>query len=137
MIYEQLKAEVPALFALERDRAVMFGYEEVFNLSYGEVTFTSPDFRLRIVCERGWADVQVAPLRCERWVGANTMETFLGDSIGDHYAYGCAPLPVMLAYVNCRFGEFSKVLNDTNQLSMAEHLGRRLLEEAIERLWED
>ena len=134
MIYEQLKANVAELERLEINRGFKFVYENANSRSAGDVFLDAPDFRIKIVCESGWAYTEISPFAEDRWIPASSVFVYLGKDVSSGYPYGRAPLPVQLAEVDSLYESISEITKSSEAICLVEQLTKRRLEDFIARL---
>lgn len=134
MIYEQLKSEVAELTRLEANRGFKFVQETVTTQSIGDVVLESPDFSIKLICELGWAYVDIAPAGENRWVEASSLFVYLGMDMSTGYRYGRAPLPVQLALIDDLYDSIIRILNDPAEMCMVEKTAKKRLEDFMARL---
>lgn len=134
MIFEQLKARTPELVCLERERSFRLVDERAHESSYAEIIIESPNFRVRIIGERGWAHSEVSPLSSERWLSTGEILVYLGKDLDKDYPFCRVPLSVELEQINLAYSMFSEILNDYKRIEEVEVLVARRLDAYLERL---
>ena len=134
MIYEQLKEDVAELTCLESNRSFHFVHEEAINRAFGLVFLESPNFRIKIVCEGGWAYTDIAPLVEDRWVEASSVFVYLDKDLSSSYPYGRTPMPVQLTQINDLYESISEIMKSQKLLCEVELLAKQLLENFIANL---
>lgn len=136
MIYEQLKDDVSQLTLLESNRGFRFVREDIQQQAFGDVLLESPDFRIKIVCEGGWAYADIGPLCEDRWVEASSVFAYLDKEVSIKYPYTPLALPNQLARINEMYEKIADIMKSEADIQVVEQLGKRRIEEFLAALSE-
>jgi hypothetical protein len=134
MIYEQLRARTPQLERLEQERSFRLVDEKTPEIAYAEIIIKSPDFRVKIIGERGWAHSEVSPLTSERWLPTGEILVYLGKDLDKNHPYGRVPLSVELDQIDMEYSTFSAILNDPNRIQEIQALVAQRLDAYLKRM---